>query len=138
MSQDTVYVSGLPTDCTEDDIVAHFRTAGSLAMDKNTGKYRVRLYRNKDTDELKGDGTIQYSDPGFAEDAVKNLNGTELLGSQIKVEMMSRGYAGGGGDRGGYGGGGGDRGGYGGGGGDRGGYGGGGDRGGYGDGGDSG
>ena len=51
---------------------------------------------------------IEYEDPRDAEDSVRDMNNTEILGCEIKVEI-SKGRGGGGGGGGGYGGGYGDR-----------------------------
>ncbi|CAL5219311.1 g1119 [Coccomyxa viridis] len=129
-STDMVYVSGLPSNTTEEDIAAHFGSIGLLKEDKKKNKPKIWLYRDKGTNQLKGDGTVTYQDPFSAASAVQWFNGKEFKGSTITVSLAEKpstdrwanaGGGGGGGGR--YGGGGRDRGGggggYGGGGGDR-------------------
>ncbi|CAK0743944.1 hypothetical protein CVIRNUC_001509 [Coccomyxa viridis] len=133
---DMVYVSGIPQDTTEEDIAAHFGSIGLLKEDKKKNKPKIWLYRDKGSNQLKGDGTVTYQDPFSAASAVQWFNGKEFRGSTITVSLAEKpstdrwANAGGGGGGGRYGGGGRDRGGGGGygggGGGDR--YGGGGDR----------
>ncbi len=54
---DQVYVSGLPKDVTEEDIVAHFGSIGMLKIDKKRdlagSKKKIWLYKDKATGELK-------------------------------------------------------------------------------------
>lgn len=40
-----VYVTGLPPDASEDELVAHFRKAGLVKLDPATEKPRVKIYR---------------------------------------------------------------------------------------------
>eukprot|EP00462_Mataza_sp_D1_P026214 CAMPEP_0175142306 /NCGR_PEP_ID=MMETSP0087-20121206/12712_1 /TAXON_ID=136419 /ORGANISM="Unknown Unknown, Strain D1" /LENGTH=161 /DNA_ID=CAMNT_0016426067 /DNA_START=39 /DNA_END=521 /DNA_ORIENTATION=+ len=126
---DTVYVEGLQPQCTEQDLIKFFGSIGILKKKKKKGE-RVKteviwLYKNKQTGQNKGDGTVSYEDPESARAAVKWFNEKEFMGNTIKVSLSTwkkeapvggfRGGGGGyGGGRGGYGGGG--RGGYGGGG----------------------
>src|SRR5467141_3032657 len=71
---------------------------------------------DRDTGRSRGFGFVEMATSEEANEAVRRLNGTELDGRQIKVEVAKSGTAGGGGGdrrpgRGGYGGGGGGRGG---------------------------
>ena len=50
---DTIYVSGLPTDSTEDEIAKHFGSIGVLKQDKQNGGPRIWLYRDKASGGLK-------------------------------------------------------------------------------------
>ena len=50
---DMVYVSGLPSSTTEEDIAAHFGSIGLLKEDKKKNKPKIWLYRDKFTNQLK-------------------------------------------------------------------------------------
>ena len=50
---DMVYVSGLPSNTTEEDIAAHFGSIGLLKEDKKKNKPKIWLYRDKGTNQLK-------------------------------------------------------------------------------------
>lgn len=50
---DMVYVSGLPSSTTEEDIAAHFGSIGLLKEDKKKNKPKIWLYRDKGTNQLK-------------------------------------------------------------------------------------
>eukprot|EP00295_Goniomonas_pacifica_P009723 CAMPEP_0175834870 /NCGR_PEP_ID=MMETSP0107_2-20121207/16288_1 /TAXON_ID=195067 ORGANISM="Goniomonas pacifica, Strain CCMP1869" /NCGR_SAMPLE_ID=MMETSP0107_2 /ASSEMBLY_ACC=CAM_ASM_000203 /LENGTH=124 /DNA_ID=CAMNT_0017148123 /DNA_START=19 /DNA_END=391 /DNA_ORIENTATION=- len=89
MSQDTVYVAGLPRGVAESDIISAFSRCGSLAKDTKTGRVKVNIYRDKSTGQPKGDCTVKYTDPGFAADACKIMDGTTINGSTIHVEMVT-------------------------------------------------
>ncbi len=52
-STDMVYVSGLPSNTTEEDIAAHFGSIGLLKEDKKKNKPKIWLYRDKGTNQLK-------------------------------------------------------------------------------------
>jgi hypothetical protein len=74
---DTIYIQGLPTNITEDDLVAFFGSIGLVRMqagkgkDRFTKKPKVWIYRDKSTGQPKGDATFSYEDPPSAPAAVK-------------------------------------------------------------------
>lgn len=121
--QDSVYVSGLAKDVTEDDLAERFGAIGILKLDKKTRERKIWIYKDKTTGEPKGDALVTYEDPAAAAAAVNWFNGSELKGSKINVELARKkdpppastwqrrgggGGGGGGGYRGGGGGGGGE------------------------------
>jgi cold-inducible RNA-binding protein len=115
MSQKKLYVGNLSFQCTEAELTeafsAHGRvTSAAVVMDRETGRSRGFAFVEMETEEA-------------AQAAVKAMDGRELGGRTLRVNVAKPredrgggggGYGGGGGGRGGYGGGGG--GGYGGGG----------------------
>ena len=129
-----LYVGNLPYDTDEDTIKAFFEGGGGRQVTQ------VKIVTDRDTGRPRGFAFVEVTNEDQAKTAIADLDGKELGGRRIVVNVAREpqrgggGGGGGGGGRGGYGGGGGGggRGGYGGGGGGRGGGGGGGGRGGYG------
>jgi len=116
-----IYVGNLSFDASEDDVRGAFATFGTVES--------VKMIMDRETGRPRGFAFVNMTESDEANTAIESLNGSELLGRELRVREATprpeRPRGGGGG--GGYGGGGG--GGYGGGGG--GGYGGGGGGGGY-------
>jgi cold-inducible RNA-binding protein len=114
-----IYVGNLPYSTTDQELRQMFEEFGqvdrtSIVMDRETGRSR-------------GFGFVEMSNDAEGQAAINALNGKDMGGRALVVNVAKqREDRGGGGGRGGFGGGGGGRGGYGGGGGGRGGYGGGG------------
>jgi RNA-binding protein FUS len=102
-NQDTVFISGLPDDISEDQLVSHFGSIGVIKIDKKTGKPKIWIYRDKISGKGKGEATLTYDDPHTAKSAINWFNGKECGGKIIKVEFAQR-KPGIGGDRGGGGG----------------------------------
>merc|ERR1719341_277801 len=133
-AENQIFIMGLPTDVTEDEVSEFFGSIGIIKMDKKTNKQKIFMYTDKRTGQPKGECTVTYADPSAAQSAPNWFNGKEFRGQYpLKVSMAlirappPGGYPtrGGGRGRGGFGGGrggggyGGDRGGGGGGGGGR-------------------
>ncbi|XP_019420619.1 PREDICTED: transcription initiation factor TFIID subunit 15-like isoform X2 [Lupinus angustifolius] len=57
----------------------------SLQKDKRTGRPKIWLYRDKETNEPKGDATVTYEDPHAALAAVEWFNNKDFHGSTIGV-----------------------------------------------------
>lgn len=55
--------------------------------DKRTGRPKIWLYRDKATNEPKGDATITYEDPHAAMAAVEWFNNKDFHGSLIEVHI---------------------------------------------------
>ena len=113
-----LFVGSLPFDTTEDQLHKMFAECGQVAS--------ASLVNDRETGRSRGFGFVEMPNDAEAQAAIAKLNGSNVGGRQIAVNVArpmekreNRGFGGGGG-RGGYGGGGG-RGGYGGGGGGRGG-----------------
>jgi RNA recognition motif-containing protein len=111
MSQSKLYVGNLTYDTTESTIEALFAQHGSVAS--------VALIMDRDTGRPKGFGFVEMGSDEEAQAAKSALDGTDLGGRAIKVDVAKEraprtggsrsgggGYGGGGG---GYGGGGGNR-----------------------------
>ena len=50
---DTVYVSGLPLDATEESIAQHFGSIGVVKQDKKKGGPKIWLYKDKASGAFK-------------------------------------------------------------------------------------
>ncbi|PPD90756.1 hypothetical protein GOBAR_DD12301 [Gossypium barbadense] len=83
----SIYVCNLPEGTDESMLAEYFGTIGLLKKDKRTGRPKVWLYRDKVTNEPKGDATVTYEDPHAALAAVEWFNGKDFHGSTIGVFM---------------------------------------------------
>lgn len=82
-----VYVCNLPPGTTEKMLDERFSTIGVIKKDKRTGRPKIWLYRDKVTNEPKGDATVTYEDPYAASAAVEWFNNKEFHGATIGVCM---------------------------------------------------
>ena len=100
MSEFKLYVGNLPFSTTEDSLRDLFSKSGNVES--------VRIVTDQATGRSKGFGFVEMSSEEEANTAVSNVNGMEVDGRKIKVDIAKpkekRPYGGGGG---GYGGGGG-------------------------------
>jgi RNA recognition motif-containing protein len=105
-----LYVGNLPFHATEDLIQQHFAAAAEVVS--------VQLMLDRMTGQSRGFCFVDMATPEAAQKAISQLNGVELAGRALRIDIAEdRRGGGGGGGRGGGGGGGGFRGGGGGGGG---------------------
>src|SRR5579871_2544589 len=113
-----IYVGGLPYSATEEDLIHHFSSAGTVKD--------ATIVTDRYTGQARGFGFVEMESDEEADAAINALNGTQMGGRTLTVneakprDDQSRSRGGGMGGGGGYGGGGGrdrnrDRGGYGGG-----------------------
>ncbi|KAL8100525.1 hypothetical protein AgCh_032688 [Apium graveolens] len=86
-SNGCAYVCNLPSGTTEQMLDVHFSTIGVIKKDKRTGRSKIWLYRDKVTNEPKGDATVTYEDPYAASAAVEWFNKKEFHGATIGVLM---------------------------------------------------
>ncbi|KAI4357032.1 hypothetical protein L6164_001007 [Bauhinia variegata] len=84
-SNGSVYVCNLPHGTDDTTLAEYFGTIGLLKKDKRTGKPKIWLYRDKETNEPKGDATITYEDPHAALAAVEWFNNKDFHGNIIGV-----------------------------------------------------
>lgn len=61
-----------------------------LQKDKRTGRPKIWLYRDKATNEPKGDATITYEDPHAASAAVEWFHQKDFHGSIIEVYIAEQ------------------------------------------------
>lgn len=97
-----LYVGNLPYHATEDLISQHFTAAGEVAS--------VHLMVDRMSGQSRGFCFVEMASPDAAAKAVAELNGKELSGRSLRVDIAEERRPGGGGGGGGRGGGG-DRGG---------------------------
>jgi RNA recognition motif-containing protein len=100
-----LYVGNLPFHATEDLIQQHFAAAGEVAA--------VQLMIDRMSGQSRGFGFVEMASPEAAQQAIEKLNGVELGGRALRIDIAEerRGGGGGGGGGGPRGGGGGPRGG---------------------------
>ncbi len=105
-----LFVGSLSWNTNDDGLLRAFTPFGEVT--------EAKVISDRDTGRSRGFGFVTFEDDEAATKAIAALDGTELDGRTIKVNVAQDKERGGGGGRGGYGGGGGGgRGGYGGGGG---------------------
>ncbi|MGY0060561.1 RNA recognition motif domain-containing protein [Streptomyces sp. LZ34] len=73
-----LYVGNLSFDTTEDDLHRLFEQCGEVAG--------VQIMHDRDTQRSQGFGFVEMSDNDAAEQAVADLNGTEVDGRSIQVD----------------------------------------------------
>ncbi|GFQ01902.1 transcription initiation factor TFIID subunit 15 [Phtheirospermum japonicum] len=83
----SVYVCNLPFGTDEDMLAEHFGTIGLLKKDKRSGRPKIWIYRDKVTNEPKGDATVTYEDPHAALAAIEWFNNNDFHGAKIAVFM---------------------------------------------------
>jgi cold-inducible RNA-binding protein len=97
-----LYVGNLPFHATEDLIQKHFATAGEVAS--------VQLMIDRVSGQSRGFGFVEMASPDGMKKALSELNGVELGGRSLRIDIAEErrggGGGGGGGPRGGGGGGG--------------------------------
>lgn len=103
-----LYVGNLPYHATEDLITQHFAAAGEVKA--------VNLMIDRMSGQSRGFCFVEMSSPDEAQRAISELNGQELAGRSLRIDIAEERRPGGGGGGGPRGGGGGPRGGGGGGG----------------------
>jgi len=85
--QDTIYISGLPTNITEKELQEKFGSIGVIKIDKKKRQPKIWIYRDKATNEPKGDAAITYEDPVTASSAIRWFDGKDFKGNKLHVEL---------------------------------------------------
>ncbi|KAF2427793.1 RNA-binding domain-containing protein [Tothia fuscella] len=75
----SLFVRSLPTNTTTEDLTEHFSQSFPI-------KHAVAVV-DKDTKLCKGYGFVTFAESEDAEQAIEELNGTEIHGKKIKVEL---------------------------------------------------
>lgn len=73
-----VYVNGLPLDVTMQEVHDHFAKCGVIQSDTATGEPRIKLYENKESGGLNGDGSVCYMKEASVELAVQLLDKSQI------------------------------------------------------------
>lgn len=96
-----IFVGNLSFQTTEQDLRTAFEAFGAVS--------RVSIMTDRDTGRSRGFGFVEMADDQQGDDAIAALNGSELDGRALNVNVArprpERAGSGGGGGRGGYGGG---------------------------------
>lgn len=82
----SVYVSNLPTNIDEQEFIDFMQKCGLVMRDSQTGKFKIKLYRESGTDNLKGDALCTYIKIESVELALSLLEGCDFKGHKIKIE----------------------------------------------------
>ncbi|GAB2285032.1 TATA-binding protein-associated factor 2N [Dionaea muscipula] len=85
LSNGSVYICNLPKGTDEDMLAEYFGTIGLIKKDKRTGRPKIWLYRDKATNEPKGDATVTYEDSHAALAAVEWFNNKDFHGQNVGV-----------------------------------------------------
>jgi len=94
MSNNKLYVGGLPYSVTDDRLQEIFTPHGTVES--------ARVITDRMTGRSRGFGFVEMSSQAEAEEATKNLNGTDLEGRSLTVneaKPQEQRSGGGGGDR---------------------------------------
>ncbi len=94
-----LFVGGLSWDTTDDGLKSAFDRFGEIT--------EAKVILDRDTGRSRGFGFVTFTEPDSATQAISEMDGTELDGRRIKVDLAQDRGRGGGGGRGGRGGGGG-------------------------------
>ena len=81
-----VYVTGLPSDCTETELFETFKKCGVVKLDSRTAKPRVKLYSGEDG-KLKGDGLVVFLKAPSVDLAISLLDQAELRPGDASTVM---------------------------------------------------
>ncbi|KAI9470968.1 MAG: hypothetical protein EXX96DRAFT_586372 [Benjaminiella poitrasii] len=87
---DTIYISNLPQDVTEEKLAEYFGSIGIIKTDKKLKKPKIWIYMDKTTNLPKGDATLTYDDPPSADAAIEWFGGKEFMGNTIQVSKAER------------------------------------------------
>ena len=91
-----LFVGGLSWDTTDDGLKAAFDRFGDIS--------EAKVILDRDTGRSRGFGFVTFAEADSAQNAIGEMDGTELDGRRIKVDVAQDRGRGGGGGRGGRGG----------------------------------
>ena len=87
-NENQVFVSGLPTNVTVEEMSLFFGAIGVIKTDKKSGAGGKKIFIYKDQDGLPtGRASVTYQDPQVAQSAVRQLDHNIFNGSTIEVSM---------------------------------------------------
>ncbi|MBC76031.1 MAG: RNA-binding protein [Halobacteriovoraceae bacterium] len=77
--ENKLYVGNLPFSITEESLNIQFSQYGTVSS--------AKVIIDRDTNRSKGFGFVEMSTEGEAQDAISSLDGTELEGRAMKVNL---------------------------------------------------
>lgn len=81
----SVYVQGLPKDVTTEEVLAYFSKCGLIKKDLHGS--RIKIYRDPETNEVKGDALVTYVMSESVSLAIQQLDDSDLRnGCKIQVQ----------------------------------------------------
>jgi cold-inducible RNA-binding protein len=84
-----LFVGNLSFNTTDDGLMAAFSPFGNVIS--------AKIITDRDSGRSRGFGFVQFEDAGTADEAMGVMNGTELDGREIRVDMAQERQRGGGG-----------------------------------------
>lgn len=85
----SIFVSGLPLDCTKDEIAMVFSRYGVLNED-DAGEPRVKMYADEKTGAFKGQALITYFKPESVDLAIQLLDESALRAAEGRRDPIMR------------------------------------------------
>lgn len=81
-----VYVSNLPLDITEEELITLMKKCGFLMKDPDTGQLKVKMYKDKEG-HFKGDALVAYLKRESVDLAIQLLDESYVKNNLIRVEQ---------------------------------------------------
>jgi hypothetical protein len=94
--ENTIYVAGLPTSVTVEEVADFFGQIGTIKKSKksyNQGEPTIHIYKDKRTGRPKGDCTVSFDEAETAQSAIKWYDGASFqghAGSKLSVSIARR------------------------------------------------
>lgn len=85
----SIFVSGLPLDCTKDEIANVFSRYGVLNED-DAGEPRVKMYADERTGAFKGEALVTYFKPESVDLAIQLLDESALRAAEGKRDPIMK------------------------------------------------
>ena len=73
-----IYLTGLPPDVTATELESHFSKVGLLDLDPLTQRPKIKIYRDDDKEDCKGDGSLCFARPESVDLAIQVLDEAPL------------------------------------------------------------
>ena len=81
-----IYITNLPPNIDEAQFLKFFSKAGIIRLDPKTLQPKYKIYKDKKSNKLKGDGLVSYNKEESVELAIQLLNDREISpGYRVKI-----------------------------------------------------